>query len=541
MKSVRLRRLENRITGTRASNRRRWGRIAGQYGIAAGAVFLALVFRMMLDPLLGEKHPFPTFFLAVILVAWWRGWAPGLLAVALGALASQWFFIPPRGGLWPRDTVCWVGLGSYVGVGVAICGFAWRMRHYQGKLKRQVEGVARSHEALACEIEDRKEAEAALRRSEEEFRTAFELCAVAQAQADPVTGQLLRANSKCCEMTGYSKEETLAMTFIRLLPEPEQRRCWIQFERLVRGDVPVLEAQERLLRKDGRQITVNLAAALVRDTDGRPLRVTAVAQDVTKQKEIEEAFHSSQERLRYYAAELEARVQERTADLEQSIRAMQDFTYTIAHDLRAPMRAVHSFATLLLEHYGDVLNEEGRDFAQRITGAALRMDELIRDLLEYGRVASEQVALGEVMTEKVVEAAVQLVQSSEQGARSRIEVAHPLPRVRANAAVLRKTLVRLLENAVTYTKPGVTPEVRICAEEHDGWVRLQIRDNGPGIAREFHEQIFRAFQRLPPYTGEGTGMGLAIVQKAVERMRGRVGVESAPGQGSCFWIDFPQG
>ncbi|HWH68522.1 MAG TPA: ATP-binding protein, partial [Candidatus Sulfotelmatobacter sp.] len=224
----------------------------------------------------------------------------------------------------------------------------------------------------------------------------------------------------------------------------------------------------------------------------------------------------------------------------QSVRSMQEFTYTIAHDLRAPLRAAHSFASLLLDSYALQLGEQGREFAQHITEAASRMDQLIRDLLDYGRVASVEAPLSEVSTERLVRGIIQELRSDPAGAQARFEVSPSLPLVRGHAGLLGKALRNLMHNALKFVAPPVTPFVEIFAEERpEGWVRLCIRDNGVGIAPEFHEQIFRTFQRLSPEFA-GTGMGLAIVQKAVERLRGRLGVKSEPGHGSCFWIELPK-
>jgi signal transduction histidine kinase len=192
------------------------------------------------------------------------------------------------------------------------------------------------------------------------------------------------------------------------------------------------------------------------------------------------------------------------------------------------------FATSLMEDFGPVLPPRGQDFAQRIAAGAERMDHLIRDLLSYGRINSGELRLVKTEVQPIIN---DIVRSLEGQATIRIE--SPLPTVMANATALDQVLRNLLRNAVKFVAVGVRPEVQISAQEVDGnHVRISVRDNGIGIEPRFHERIFRVFERLTANAYPGTGIGLAIVQKGVERMGGRVGVDSTPGQGSIFWIEL---
>jgi len=291
----------------------------------------------------------------------------------------------------------------------------------------------------------------------------------------------------------------------------------------------------------------------------------AAEQAAAQLKLSELALRESEERLRRYATELEHRVAERTANLAQSIASLEGVLYHVAHDLRAPLRGMASFTTILLDEYAPRLDERGRDYAQRISQAAQRMDRLVQDLLAYGRLAHTAVPVSDISLEAEVRAALDHFSEEIKARGATVDVCAPLPPVKANAAILNQILSNLISNALKFVSPGTRPRVRICAEETtsrfesaaaksngvpsldarlsalDGkFIRLWIDDNGIGILPEYQERIFLMFERLHA-VGDypGTGIGLAIVRKGVERMGGRAGVESAPGNGSRFWVELP--
>jgi signal transduction histidine kinase len=276
------------------------------------------------------------------------------------------------------------------------------------------------------------------------------------------------------------------------------------------------------------------------------------------------ALRESQENLRRYANELEQRVAERTANLAQSIQSLEGVLYHVAHDLRAPLRGMASFTNILLEEYAPHLDERGRDYARRISHAAQRMDTLVQDLLAYGRLAHTAVPLSTINLENEIKAALDQFSGEIHACGASVEVCSSLPAVKANAAVLNQIISNLLSNALKFVPPDTRPRVRISAEETtsriasageksngtpsldvrlsalDGkFVRLWIEDNGIGIPPQYHDRIFRMFERLHGADSyRGTGIGLAIVRKGIERMGGRVGVESSPGGGSRFWVEL---
>jgi signal transduction histidine kinase len=254
------------------------------------------------------------------------------------------------------------------------------------------------------------------------------------------------------------------------------------------------------------------------------------------------AFNTMASQVTRSRVRLEAQVEERTAALQETLQELEAFSYTVSHDLRAPLRAMQGFAQALLEDYGRSLDATGHDYATRVVEASRRMDELIQDLLAYGRLSRQELSLGAVDLDGVTTDAIRSVADDAQRRGGAIDVASPLGEVVGNARLLQQVIENLVANAVKFVPPGVAPRVRIASETLNGRRRLWVQDNGIGVAPEHQERIFRVFERL--HGGEtypGTGIGLAIVRRAIERMDGHVGVESSPGAGSRFWIELPVG
>ncbi|MDB6056022.1 MAG: Multi-sensor signal transduction histidine kinase [Verrucomicrobiales bacterium] len=238
------------------------------------------------------------------------------------------------------------------------------------------------------------------------------------------------------------------------------------------------------------------------------------ARDITERKKVEQA-------------------------LQETNTELESFSYTVSHDLRAPLRAMQGFADALLQDYAPQLDDTARDYATRIVVAARRMDALIQDLLVYSRLNRAELHLKPVeLTEAINDALTQL----EDGIRekkAKIEVVQPLPQVCAHHATLVQVIVNLLGNGMKFMGADGHPEIRIHAEPISDKIRLYVKDNGIGIKPEYFTRIFRVFERLHGVeTYPGTGIGLAIVRKGIERMGGRVGLESQPDHGSTFWIEL---
>jgi PAS domain S-box-containing protein len=338
-------------------------------------------------------------------------------------------------------------------------------------------------------------------------------------------------NRGAAALYGWPAEEALGQVAYQLLrtrfPEPFEA---IKTELLRRGR---WEGDLDQTTRDGTAIVVASRWALQRDAQGRPLAFLELNSDITARKHAEEA-------LRQLNATLEHRVQVRTHELAEANAELEAFASSVAHDLRTPLRSIHGFAEALVDEYGAQLDATGQDFLRRIIRASTRMETLIQDLLAFSRVSRDALPLESVSLQVAVHAAQAQLASDLQATGASLRLEAPLPAVIAHPPTLVQVLVNILANAIKFTDPGVPPAVTAHAECAADRVRLWIEDNGIGIPAEHQERIFQPFERLHgPDTYAGTGMGLAIVRRGVERMGGQVGVVSAPGQGSRFWIALP--
>jgi PAS domain S-box-containing protein len=294
----------------------------------------------------------------------------------------------------------------------------------------------------------------------------------------------------------------------------------------------------RALRPDGSIAWLIVRGRVEYSEDGKPLRVVGVVVDVTALKQSEQALAAARNQLAEHAANLERAVAERTAELTETIQELEAFSYSLSHDMRAPLRAMKGFSEIIEAEYGSQLGPEALSYLSRIGAAASRLDQLIRDVLSYSRLVREEIHLQPIDVENL---ARQLINENPnlQPPRAEIEFASPLHVVLGHEAYLMQVLSNLVDNAVKFIAPDQQPRVRIWTQSADTTVLLLVRDNGIGIPKEAQKRMFGMFQRMhSDQEYEGTGIGLAIVRKAVERMGGRVGLESEPGKGSTFWVEL---
>lgn len=235
---------------------------------------------------------------------------------------------------------------------------------------------------------------------------------------------------------------------------------------------------------------------------------------------------------------LEDRVVERTARLQELVAELESFSYSVSHDLRAPLRIMAGYAHAILEDHEPTLVPEVKNHVRRIAATADRMDHLTQDVLAYTRVARAEMVVDRIDLDALVRDLVEEYPDLS-AARRAISVARPLLSVRGHAPSLVQALSNLLENALKFVPPERSPKVHIATVREGRRVRITIKDNGVGIPAEHQKKIFGIFERLAPKSVPGTGMGLAIVKRAVERMAGTVGVRSRVGKGSEFWIELP--
>jgi len=352
------------------------------------------------------------------------------------------------------------------------------------------------------------------------------LAAVVENADEPIIskdldGNITSWNPAAERMLGYTPAEIIGRPITWIIPEELHAEELEILTRLRKGErIPPRETL--CLHRDGRRIEVSLTISPVRDEAGRIVGASSLLHDISERRRSRQ--------------ELERQVAERTARLRETIDDLEHFSYTITHDLRAPLRAMRSFGQILLTEYPDSLDDLGRDYLHRIVESSKRMDHLITDSLSFAKVAKREMPLAPVNTETLLKGILDSYPEFRPP-RADVRIEDGLPWVIGNKAGLTQCFSNLLSNAVKFVQPGKCPQVRISAEQHGQRVRLWIRDNGIGISPEGQKKIFTIFQRLSA-EHEGTGIGLALVRKVVERMRGKVGVESEPGKGSGFWVEL---
>jgi PAS domain S-box-containing protein len=377
-------------------------------------------------------------------------------------------------------------------------------------------------------------AEKALRESEERFRVMAEtvpdmlFTCRSDGECDFITPNFYR-------FTGMRPDEALGRGWLsRLHPEDFEasRRHWCECVRI--GEP--FSTEFRLQSRDRNYHWFICRASPIRDEHDTLIKWFGACTDVNDLKNANAALRESERKLKELNVELERRVEERTARLRESINELDHFSYSITHDLRAPLRAMQGFAKMVSDDCADCLRPRSMDLIRKIIGAAERMDKLIQDTLNYSKILRSEFSLRPVNPLEVLRG---VLESYPQFASSAIRVAFEgkFPMVLADEAPLAQCFSNIIGNSLKFVAPGITPELKIWAEPDGKRVRLFFQDNGIGIPKEAHERIFGMFQRLDKRY-EGTGIGLAIVRKAAERMGGQVGVDSQPQRGSRFWLEL---
>jgi PAS domain S-box-containing protein len=394
------------------------------------------------------------------------------------------------------------------------------------------EGEVVGASKIARDIGDRVQAE----------QTRNRLAAIVESSDDAIISKSIEGiveswNQGAERMFGYKASEIIGQSILKIIPLNRQQEEPAILERLSHGE-RVEHFETVRLRKDGREIEVSVTISPLRNSAGEIFGASKIVRDISGRKASERALAEIREKLQAYTSELEERVQERTARLEEMVGELEAFSYSISHDLRAPLRAMQQYSHVLLEDYKGKFDAQGEVYLKRIIAAGDRLDTLIRDVLAYSRVMREPLTLETVPLESLINGIIHdLPDLQPDKADVRIET--PLLPVCGNPAFLTQALTNLLTNAVKFVPVDRKPTVRVWTKAHNGNVRISIQDNGIGIPTEHHSRIFGLFERLhTDREYEGTGIGLAIVRKAVERMHGTVGLQSERGAGSTFWIEL---
>jgi PAS domain S-box-containing protein len=391
---------------------------------------------------------------------------------------------------------------------------------------------------LINDVTERDKSQLHRRSSEIRYRRLFEAARDGILIMDPETRTIIDANPFMSELLGCPHDELLGKELwqIGLLKDEAasrgafrdlKTRSFIRYQNL--------PLQNRAGTRHEVEFVTN-----VYEEDGNDV-IQCNIRDITERKRMEDAVLDANNRLVFQAAELERLVAERTRQLRETISELEAFSYSVSHDMRAPLRAMQSYAQFLTDEYGSRLDAQGVNYLQQIMRSSLRLDRLIHDVLSYTKILHAELPMERVDLDRLVRGIIERFPDG-QPMKPEIQISGRLPKVMGNYTLLEQCISNLLSNATKFVSPGTTPRVAISAESIEGGsVRISFKDNGIGINAEDHARIFRLFERIHPITEyEGTGIGLTIVRKAIERMDALVGCESTPGEGSNFWIQLKQ-
>lgn len=382
----------------------------------------------------------------------------------------------------------------------------------------------------ALDITGRKRAEDALRKSELLHRSLVEHLPQRIIVKDR-NSVFVSCNANFAREHGLQPEQVAGLDDFAFYPSELAAKYRADDQAVMSAGVP--KALEELNQIDSQDRWVHVHKVPYCDEQGQIIGVLGIFEDITDRKRAEEDVHCWNELL-------EQRVRERTAELQIANRELESFSYSVSHDLRAPLRAIHGFARILTDEYREQLDDQGRRVLDVVSSEAQRMGQLIDDLLNFCRLGKCALQPTRVDMEQM---AREVYCELRQGASDR-EVGLSLRRLPAAAAdpiLIRQVWVNLLDNAFKYTRDEACPQIEIGGSTVDGEGIYYVRDNGIGFDMKYTEKLFKVFQRLHgPDEFEGNGVGLALVLRIVQLHNGRVWVEAEPGRGATFYFALPR-
>jgi PAS domain S-box-containing protein len=334
------------------------------------------------------------------------------------------------------------------------------------------------------------------------------------------------------EMLGYTLAEYAGDPglWLRSVHPDDRAALLAELERSRTAREP-FRAEYRVLTRDGREIWISDVARVVAGPGGEPAFLQGLMFDVTERKRAEREVHRLND-------ELERRVEERTADLAAAVRELESFSYTVSHDLRAPLRAINGYSSLLLEAESSRLGEQGQALLHRVIANTIKMERLIDDILQYSRAGRQPFETGEVNLEELAQGVVRELGETYPSARLAV---HALPTVKGDQTMLRQVFANLIGNALKFSAGREQPSIEIGTRRADGEPVFYVSDNGVGFDMHYAGKLFGMFQRMHRDSDfPGTGVGLALVKRLVERHRGRVWAEAEPDRGATFFFTLPQ-
>ena len=487
---------------------RRMTSVVLRYGLAVVSVAIALGLGLILQGFTPRDVEFTFFLFAIAITVWYAGTGPAVVALVLSSLAEAYFFTAPLYSLYITlsDVPYFI---IYILFGLLITGFSSRRRRIEQELRE-------ARDKLEIEVAERTQQASLLNLTHD---TIF-----VRDMSDVITYW----NRGAQELYGWTAEEAVGKRAHQLLqtvfPMPIDE---IRAELLRAGR---WEGELGKTKGDGSQVVVASRWSLRQDERERPVAILETNNDITERKRTEEEIRKLNDDL-----------EKRTAELEAINKELEAFAYSISHDLRAPLRHMVGFAELLQKNASSILDEKSRRYMMMILESAKRMGDLIDDLLAFSRIGRAETRKTMVSLEQLVKEALSEVRPETDG-RNIAWTIGALPDLYGDRSMLRLALVNLISNAIKFTRTRLQAEIEIgCTDGKEDEIVVFIRDNGVGFNMKYVNKLFGVFQRLHRAEEfEGTGIGLATVQRIIHRHGGRIWAEGLVDRGATFYFSVPQ-
>ena len=380
------------------------------------------------------------------------------------------------------------------------------------------------------DITERKQAEEALRESEDKFKYVFDHSVIGKSLTFP-SGEI-HVNKAFCDMLGYSQDELENTKWQDISSPQDIEVTQSHLNMLLSGEKDSVRFVKRYIHKNGSVIWTDVGTALRRDADRKPLYFMTAINNITEMKKAEEALHNLNE-------ELEQRVADRTGLLQAANKELEAFSYSVSHDLRAPLRSVHGFTKILLEDYESTLDEEGKRICGIISSSATQMGALIDDLLSFSRIGRSNMHPSEIDMKKMARLIFEGMTSPTERERIKLNIGK-LYRAFGDVTLFGQVWTNLISNAIKYTSKNDVSEINIGSKADGKMITYFIKDNGVGFDMQYAHKLFGVFQRLHSEAEfEGNGVGLAIIQRIILKHGGKVWAEGKVGKGATFYFSLP--
>jgi PAS domain S-box-containing protein len=395
---------------------------------------------------------------------------------------------------------------------------------------KNAEGEIRRIVGVSHNITERKRSLAELQESEDRYRIVVEQTGQMIYDYDVPTGRISWRGA-ITNLTGYTVEEFQQVNVHRweeMIHPDDREKAMVAFHE-ARRTASDYDMEYRFLRKDGSYLWIEDHGLFLPDATGKTIRMLGAMADITARTEAQAALRRSRD-------ELEKTVQERTAELQRANKELEAFTYSVSHDLRAPLRAVDGFVDLLIEDHAHDMPGDGRELLDNIKAGSVRMGHLIQDLLDLSRIDRQSMALRRVNITNLVRETFKELRAQQPNRDIELRLGE-LPDCMGDPSLLRQVFVNLLSNAVKFTSIRTKAVIEVDCKSEGTKGIYSVRDNGAGFDMQYADRLFGVFQRL--HSAEqfaGTGIGLSIVQRIIHRHGGRIWADSAVGQGATFFF-----